>query len=127
MAEKKKGRQDPDLEGGGEDEEVSGVRELIELGKTKGYVTLDDVHEALDPEMVEQDDIMGVLAALREGHLHCLRAHGCGYSTPPKRFQCANSRQLDHSRIGLCQATSADDPPIEPGGEHLQARVAPAV
>ena len=44
-------------------------RELLELGKSKGYVTLDDVHEALDPEMVEQDDILGVLAALREGHI----------------------------------------------------------
>jgi RNA polymerase primary sigma factor len=53
----------------GEDEEISGVRELLELGKTKGYVTLDDVHEALDPEMVEQEDILGVLTALREGHI----------------------------------------------------------
>jgi RNA polymerase primary sigma factor len=53
----------------GDEEEVSGVRELLELGKTKGYVTLDDVHEALDPEMVEQEDILGVLAALREGHI----------------------------------------------------------
>ncbi|MFN2377660.1 MAG: RNA polymerase sigma factor RpoD [Candidatus Binatia bacterium] len=51
------------------DEEVSGVRELLELGKAKGYVTLDDVHEALDPEMVEQEDILGVLATLREGHV----------------------------------------------------------
>jgi len=54
----------------GEDDEIGGgVRELLELGKTKGYVTLDDVHEALDPELVEQDDILGVLAALREGHI----------------------------------------------------------
>jgi RNA polymerase primary sigma factor len=53
----------------GDEEEVSGVRELLELGKTKGYVTLDDVHEALDPELVEQDDILGVLTALREGHI----------------------------------------------------------
>jgi RNA polymerase primary sigma factor len=53
----------------GDEEEVTGVRELLELGKTKGYVTLDDVHEALDPELVEQDDILGVLAALREGHI----------------------------------------------------------
>ncbi len=53
----------------GEDEEISGVRELLELGKSKGYVTLDDVHEALDPEMVEQEDILGVLATLREGHV----------------------------------------------------------
>jgi RNA polymerase primary sigma factor len=52
-----------------DEEEVSGVRELLELGKTKGYVTLDDVHEALDPEMVEQEDILGVLTALREGHI----------------------------------------------------------
>jgi RNA polymerase primary sigma factor len=55
--------------GAPEDEDTSGVRELIELGKSKGYVTLDDVHEALDPDVVEQDDILGVLAALREGHI----------------------------------------------------------
>jgi RNA polymerase primary sigma factor len=50
-------------------EEISGVRELLELGKAKGFVTLDDVHEALDPEMVDQDDILGVLQILREGHV----------------------------------------------------------
>ncbi|HEY2773089.1 MAG TPA: RNA polymerase sigma factor RpoD [Candidatus Binatia bacterium] len=53
----------------GDEDDSSGVRELLELGKSKGYVTLDDVHEALDPELVEQDEIMGVLAALREGHI----------------------------------------------------------
>src|SRR6185369_17490256 len=76
MAERKgdnsggKGKGDPELAEGIEDEELGGgVRELLELGKTKGYVTLDDVHEALDPEMVEQDEILSVLAALREGHI----------------------------------------------------------
>jgi RNA polymerase primary sigma factor len=72
MTDKKTGRKTGDDEVAepiGDDEENSGVRELLELGKTKGYVTLDDVHEALDPEMVEQDEILGVLAALREGHI----------------------------------------------------------
>ncbi|HXC50968.1 MAG TPA: RNA polymerase sigma factor RpoD [Candidatus Limnocylindrales bacterium] len=69
MTEKKTGKNPDDIEPLAEDEEVTGVRELLELGRTKGFVTLDDVHEALDPEMVEQDEILGVLAALREGHI----------------------------------------------------------
>jgi RNA polymerase primary sigma factor len=69
MTEKKTGKNADELEPIADDDENSGVRELLELGRTKGYVTLDDVHEALDPEMVEQDEILGVLAALREGHI----------------------------------------------------------
>ena len=64
-----KPQRNPVAETLGDDEEVSGLRELLELGKSKGYVTLDDVHEALDPDMVEQEDILGVLAVLREGHV----------------------------------------------------------
>ena len=50
-------------------EDIPGVPELLELGKSKGHVTLDDVHEALDPEMVEREDITVVLAMLREAHI----------------------------------------------------------
>ena len=69
MTDKKTGKNPDEVEPAGDEEETSGVRELLELGRTKGFVTLDDVHEALDPEMVEQDEILGVLAALREGHI----------------------------------------------------------
>jgi RNA polymerase primary sigma factor len=71
MSDSKKPDDDDARTGGlvAEDEDASGVRELLELGRTKGFVTLDDVHEALDPDVVEQDDIAGVLAVLREGQI----------------------------------------------------------
>ena len=71
MSDSKKPDDDDARTGGlvAEDEDATGVRELLELGRTKGFVTLDDVHEALDPDVVEQDDIAGVLAVLREGQI----------------------------------------------------------
>jgi len=87
---------DPDLvDPTAEDEEVSGVRELLELGKSKGYVTLDDVHEALDPEMVEQDDILGVLAALREGHVEV--RDGAAASAKSEAAEVSDEREFETS------------------------------
>lgn len=47
-------------------EEIGGVKELVELGKSKGYVTLDDVNDALDEDVTEQDDIESVLQVLAD-------------------------------------------------------------
>jgi len=47
----------------------SGVRELVELSKTKGYVTYDDVNELLDEDVTEEADIEDVLLTLREYHV----------------------------------------------------------
>jgi RNA polymerase primary sigma factor len=79
----------------GDDEEVSGVRELLELGKTKGYVTLDDVHEALDPEMVEQEDILGVLTLLREGHVEV--REGGATAAKAEAAEVADEREFETS------------------------------
>jgi len=98
--DKKTGKISDDVAGGSgaelvEDEEVSGVRELLELGKTKGYVTLDDVHEALDPEMVEQDDILGVLALLREGHVEV--RDGAAAAAKTEGAEPADEREFETS------------------------------
>ena len=53
--------------GGGS--EKSGVKELVELGKTKGFVTYDDVNELLDEDVTEEGDIEDVLLTLREYHV----------------------------------------------------------
>jgi RNA polymerase primary sigma factor len=50
-------------------EEVSGVAELIKLGKSKGYVTYDDVNEMLDDDVTEESEIEDVLTTLRESHV----------------------------------------------------------
>jgi len=52
-----------------ETEEVSGVAELIKLGKSKGYVTYDDVNEMLDDDVTEEAEIEDVLTTLRESHV----------------------------------------------------------
>ncbi len=49
--------------------DIAGVKELVELGKTKGYVTYDDVNELLDDAITEEGDIEDVLITLRESHV----------------------------------------------------------
>jgi len=50
-------------------QEVAGVEELIKLGKSKGYVTYDDVNELLDDDVTEESEIEDVLTTLRESHV----------------------------------------------------------
>jgi RNA polymerase primary sigma factor len=50
-------------------QELSGVEELIKLGKSKGYVTYDDVNELLDDDVTEEAEIEDVLTTLRESHV----------------------------------------------------------
>ncbi|MFI5300282.1 MAG: sigma-70 family RNA polymerase sigma factor, partial [Polyangiales bacterium] len=45
-------------------EREAGVRQLIELGKSKGYLTYEDVNEALPSNMVSADQIDDVMALL---------------------------------------------------------------
>ena len=47
-----------------EDDDAGGVKALLELGKHKGFVTLEDVDDLLDPTIVEQEDIEEVLTVL---------------------------------------------------------------
>jgi RNA polymerase primary sigma factor len=49
--------------------EASGVKELVQLGKTKGYVTYEDVNEILDEEITDEGEIEDVLLTLRESHV----------------------------------------------------------
>jgi RNA polymerase primary sigma factor len=48
---------------------VAGVEALIKLGKSKGYVTYDDVNELLDDDVTEESEIEDVLTTLRESHV----------------------------------------------------------
>ncbi len=49
--------------------EIGGVEALIKLGKSKGYVTYDEVNELLDDDVTEEADIEDVLTTLRESHV----------------------------------------------------------
>jgi len=50
-------------------EEIAGVEELLKLGKSKGYVTYDEVNELLDDSITEEGEIEGVLITLRESQV----------------------------------------------------------
>jgi RNA polymerase primary sigma factor len=50
-------------------DEIGGVKELVELGKSKGYVTLDDVNDALDEDVTDHEDIESVLQVLRDSNV----------------------------------------------------------
>ena len=69
MSKKEKASKDDETPKLGKAGEKSGVRELVELSKTKGYVTYDDVNELLDEDVTEEADIEDVLLTLREYHV----------------------------------------------------------
>ncbi|MEE8311240.1 MAG: RNA polymerase sigma factor RpoD [Candidatus Binatia bacterium] len=48
---------------------AAGVKQLVELGRTKGYVTYDDVNDLLDDGITDENDIEDVLHTLRESHV----------------------------------------------------------
>jgi len=49
--------------------DISGVEDLVKLGKSKGYVTQDDVNEILDDDVTSESDIEEVLLTLRESQV----------------------------------------------------------
>jgi RNA polymerase primary sigma factor len=53
----------------GDSQQVAGVEELLALGKSKGFVTYDDVNELLDEDVTEEGDIEDVLVTLRESQV----------------------------------------------------------
>ncbi|MBI5505100.1 MAG: RNA polymerase sigma factor RpoD [Deltaproteobacteria bacterium] len=63
-----------------DDEDGAGVKALLELGKNKGFVTLEDVDDLLDPTIVEQEDIEDVLTVLGDEKVE-VRGDG---EVPPK-------------------------------------------
>jgi len=65
--------------------QVAGVKELVALGKTKGYVTYDDVNELLDDEVTEEGDIEDVLLTLRESHVEIREDDAPVDPEPPTR------------------------------------------
>ena len=69
MSKKEKASKDEETPRLGKAAEKNGVRELVELSKTKGYVTYDDVNELLDEDVTEEADIEDVLVTLREYHV----------------------------------------------------------
>jgi len=62
---------------------VGGVRELVELGKTKGYVTYDDVNELLDEGVTDEGDIEEVLSTLRESKVEVREENAAAAATEP--------------------------------------------
>jgi len=67
-ARKRKSRDDDSNDGKGGSEHAN-VEQLVELGKSKGFVTYDDVNEFLEDGVADQDDIEDVLFALRESNV----------------------------------------------------------
>jgi len=63
---------------------VGGVEELIKLGKTKGYVTYDDVNALLDDEVTEESEIEDVLITLRESQVEVREEGDVANEVPPE-------------------------------------------
>jgi RNA polymerase primary sigma factor len=79
---------------------ITGVKELVELGKSKGFVTYDDVNEFLDDDVTEEDDLEDVLLALRESHVEIREE--AEPAPPPRRARSprekATTAEADTSR-----------------------------
>jgi RNA polymerase primary sigma factor len=60
---------------------VQGVDSLVALGKTKGFVTYDDVNEMLDSDVTDEGDIEAVLSTLRDSKVEVRDAED--FPAPP--------------------------------------------
>ena len=67
---------------GGESEDGEDVNRLIELGKDKGYLTLDDLNEALEGENLSEDQIEDVMAMFGEQDIELVDASGDKFDEP---------------------------------------------
>ena len=57
-------RGSPD-EGAKGEEQIAGVQELVALGKSKGFVTFEEVNDLMDSEITDQENIENVLQVLQ--------------------------------------------------------------
>ncbi len=71
MPKKSRSAEEPVKTPDGADErgDISGVDDLVKLGKSKGFVTYDDVNEMLDDDVTTESDIEEVLLTLRESQV----------------------------------------------------------
>ncbi|RMF24089.1 MAG: hypothetical protein D6760_04095, partial [Deltaproteobacteria bacterium] len=78
--------------------DIAGVKELVELGKSKGYVTYDDVNELLDDAITEEGDIEDVLITLRESHVEVREEEGPVADPLPKVRRKQRASTADDER-----------------------------
>ena len=70
------------LAAGGDSEDGEDVNRLIELGKDKGYLTLDDLNEALEGENLSEDQIEDVMAMFGEADIELVDQSGDKFDEP---------------------------------------------
>jgi RNA polymerase primary sigma factor len=90
----------PDEKGSGGEAEVN---RLLDLGKEKGFLTMEDLNEALSTEMVSEEQLEDVVAMFDEHDIDVIQKNGDGFEeepepgfTPPEVV----SEDSDESAIG---------------------------
>ncbi len=89
-------------EGSGGDDDGEEVNRLLELGKDKGFLTLDDLNEALEGEEVSEEQIQDVMAMFGEHDIELVDGGGDKFDEPldMSESSSSSSEEFDSSSLG---------------------------
>jgi RNA polymerase primary sigma factor len=87
---------------------AAGVEKLVKLGKSKGYVTYDDVNELLDEGITEENEIEDVLHTLKERQVEVRDNEEPAVEVEPVRRRTTRRRKTAESEGNSAQSGSEE-------------------
>ena len=87
---------------------TAGVEKLVKLGKSKGYVTYDDVNELLDEGITEENEIEDVLHTLKERQVEVRDNEEPAVEVEPARRRTTRRRKAGDSEGNSSQSGSEE-------------------
>ncbi len=91
-----------------EEKPAAGVEKLVKLGKSKGYVTYDDVNELLDEGITEENEIEDVLHTLKERQVEVRDNEEPAVEVEPVRRRTTRRRKTGESEGNSAQSGSEE-------------------
>ncbi len=92
---KTKNRFSPEILGNGSFDLKEKIKELIALGREQGFLTYDDINEAIPPDVTNADDLDEIFAKLREGGIEIVEEEPEAAAPEPEVEQMDEKERLD--------------------------------
>src|SRR5262245_25701826 len=94
---KAKNRFSPEILGGNESFNLKEkIKELLARGREQGFLTYDDINEALPPDLTNTDDLDEIFAKLREGGVEIVEEEPRAAAAPepePEEAEVTDSKE----------------------------------
>ena len=92
---KTKNRFSPEILGNGSFDLKEKIKELLALGREQGFLTYDDINEAIPPDVTSSDDLDEIFAKLREGGVEIVEEEPQAAAPEPEPEQVDEKERLD--------------------------------